>query len=224
MKAIIIGSGAEVLARGEGKIIDGFDKVVRINKFKIQPPYSEYTGTKTDYIFCRKNNLYRFFESEEFQKEKIIKMYNNFLEIYKLKPSKKIEQAFYDNFFYEKKNLKFNKKIICIDSEIEEKYFSKDLIYLKPTVLTISDNMIKPHTTGYLAILFFKKYFKTHELYILGFDCFLKSFYYWGKDIDGIIPQKDIKSKKTNLYNTHPFLYEYLSIRKMLLNKEIKQF
>ena len=52
MKAIIVGNSASILNRNNGYLIDSFDVVIRLNKFKIKG-YEKYVGTKTD-IYCSK--------------------------------------------------------------------------------------------------------------------------------------------------------------------------
>jgi len=222
VKIIIIGSGADVLKYGDGERIDKFDIVVRINKFKILPPFTKFTGTKTDYIFCRKKHLTEYFESEDVQKNIIFNDYRKFLKMFNFTNSEKIKQIFYNNFFYEKNNFKFNKKIICID-EGDCNYLNKDLIYLKLDKLLFSKKIKKiPFTTGYLAILFFKKYFKNHEIYILGFDSFLNSYYYWSDKNEDIL--KYIKLMNIDMYNKNPYFKENLIIKQMIKNNEIKLF
>lgn len=52
MKIIIVGNSASLLTKTNGTVIDTFDKVIRLNKFKITS-YEKYVGTKTD-IYCSK--------------------------------------------------------------------------------------------------------------------------------------------------------------------------
>lgn len=222
-KAIIIGNGIDTLKKEYGQIIDSFDLVIRCNKFKILPPYHKYTGTKTDYIFCIDKHLYRFFETEEYQKNIVIQEYNDFLNFYKLDDSKKIKNLFFENFFYNKENFNFNKKIICLTgSDSVKKYKSLILSYININKIFNKKIIRENHTTGFYAILFFKNFFKNYEIYISGFDSFFKCCFYWEKEIDKYLDSKKLIAIKTRKYGSHPYLKEYILIKNMLKSGQIK--
>lgn len=52
MKVVIVGNAASLLQKENGELIDSFDRVVRLNKFKINS-FERHVGSKTD-IYCSK--------------------------------------------------------------------------------------------------------------------------------------------------------------------------
>lgn len=52
MKVVVVGNAASTLSKTNGKLIDSFDVVVRMNKYKTFS-YEDYVGSKTD-IYCSK--------------------------------------------------------------------------------------------------------------------------------------------------------------------------
>lgn len=74
MKCIIIGNGESAI-KNDGKIIDSFDKVVRLNNFETVG-YEEFVGTKTDLLFTCTLENYSVKELSKFP-EIILALINN---------------------------------------------------------------------------------------------------------------------------------------------------
>lgn len=222
-KIIIVGNGKEILKNKNGSLIDSFDIVVRCNKFKLLDPYTEFTGLKTDFIFCCCANLFRFFESDDYQVQVVMKMYEDFLNYYKLKDTSLLRKAFFDNFYYQKENFNVNKKILCfLPSNESKNYNNNKLTYLSEDKIFSNKIIENKHTTGFKAINFFKNYFSSYELYITGFDSFLKSYCYWEKPINNYLTTKILIKVKTNNYKNHPYLNEYILIKQMIKEGSLK--
>ena len=63
-KVVIVGNGGSHIGSGNGKIIDSFDKVVRLNKYLIEG-HEEDVGSKTDAVVVNtKTYLHHFYEED----------------------------------------------------------------------------------------------------------------------------------------------------------------
>lgn len=64
-RAIIVGNGVSVLDIEAGRLIDAYDKVIRINNFKIKG-YEKFVGTETDILFTCTTDNYSINKVKEF--------------------------------------------------------------------------------------------------------------------------------------------------------------
>jgi hypothetical protein len=73
MRAIIVGTSAELLESKNGKIIDSFDYVARSISVAEFPGYEEHVGTKTDMYWSKYQYLFRFkFLNQEYNKDLLL--------------------------------------------------------------------------------------------------------------------------------------------------------
>jgi hypothetical protein len=73
MRAIIVGTSAELLENKNGVIIDSFDYVARSISVAEFPGYEEHVGTKTDMFWSKYQYLFRFkFLNFEYNKDLLL--------------------------------------------------------------------------------------------------------------------------------------------------------
>lgn len=159
MKAIIVGNAASVLKKLNGDLIDSFDVVVRINKYKISS-YEHYVGTKTD-VYCSKwlnmgtniNNL--------------ISVKNLWLP-YPKPPHWWTSRG---NFFEQSRE----------DSEKLTQAYGINPIYLSQKGAEEFEVMIDKQcqpSTGLICLKIATEQFLNHEIYYTGFDAFSTGWYW----------------------------------------------
>lgn len=73
MKAIIVGTSAELLEHEHGDIIDSFDYVARSISVAEYPGYKKHVGTKTDMFWSKYQYLFRFkFLTQHYDKDLLL--------------------------------------------------------------------------------------------------------------------------------------------------------
>ena len=168
MKIIIIGNGPSVLKEKKGKIIDSFDKIIRINNFVIDN-YEEYVGIKTN-IWYRSDapDIYNY-------------NLNNFEKVYFCLPPAN---------FNKKDRIGRIKKIMINNCKIIPKKMVEELIK--------KCNLGKKWpTTGLITLYHILKKYDNYSIHIYGFDCFLKNNYkhYYNNEKNISKGHKNIKEK-----------------------------
>jgi hypothetical protein len=162
MKAIIVGNAASLLNRNNGYIINSYDIVIRLNKFKIKG-FEKHVGIKTD-IYCSKwlNMSYN------------LENVNSFKEIWLPYPKPPSWWTSSGNF---------NE----VDTETHNNYINKFNIhekvikYMPEECLSEFEEVFKKTcqpSTGLIAILMAIKYLKNYTINYTGFDAFSTGWYW----------------------------------------------
>ena len=162
MKAIIVGNSASLLKHNNGYIIDSYDVVIRLNKFKLKG-FGKHVGTKTD-IYCSKwlNMSYN------------LDIVNTFKEIWLPYPTppnwwtsdgnfKEVRMEYHENYI-NKFNL--NKNFI--------KYMPTECL---PEFEEVFKRTCQP-STGLIAIMMAIKLLDNYTINYTGFDAFSTGWYW----------------------------------------------
>jgi hypothetical protein len=160
MNAIVVGNASSMLEHKNGKIIDNFDKVIRLNKFVIKG-FEDYVGTKTD-IYCSKwlNMSYNL---------DIVKLIENIWLPYPKPPRwwttngnfKEVAQEQHDRYIE-----KFNIKNITYLNEDHTKEMED-----------VFKNVCQP-STGLISLMIGIQELKEYNIYYTGFDNFSTGWYW----------------------------------------------
>ena len=110
MKALIIGTSAELLEKKNGEIIDNFDYVARSISVAEFPGYEEHVGTRTDLYWSKYQYLFRF--------KFLNQSYNKDLLLLEDDPDNYTEN-FCVNHKYEKYNRVFYQALPTLDREFD---------------------------------------------------------------------------------------------------------
>jgi hypothetical protein len=177
MKAIIIGTSAELLESKNGKLIDSFDYVVRSISVTEFPGYEEYVGTKTDMYWSKYQYLFRF----KYLKER----YENDLLLLEEDPDD-YKESYCNNHRYEKYNRVFYdlwyEQLLTKHSLRKIHYYSRrDLHTLHKKMSYITHNTTAPavySSAGARVLDFFTNNSFFNEVWVTGFSFFDKATYF----------------------------------------------
>tara|TARA_B100001094_G_scaffold313398_1_gene351149 strand:- start:1099 stop:1788 length:690 start_codon:yes stop_codon:yes gene_type:complete len=152
-KMIIIGNGPSVMKKHLGSVIDKFDIVVRFNSFETNG-FEKYVGSKTDFWFINAKNI-RTKSEPIIEKLKYIKCKQIFIEQNPYDTKSKLLSYFPE---IQKHNIQF--------MNMDDFHFIHNKFFKK--------GKLNPHASlGVRAIYTLsKRYYKTHDIYIYGFDNF----------------------------------------------------
>jgi hypothetical protein len=217
-KIIIVGNGKSVLHKTNGRVIDKFEYVTRLNRFRIQG-FEQHVGTKTNIICFSKPAFLEY-----------IKPLNQ-LRAEFLFENKQLLQDLY--FYYKQQKLDINlikQNIQIVKSnnlflpEIPLSTVTK-LLFFPNSALNMSLDKtykfipnVKNFSTGTASILYFVE--QNYDVTITGFDFFQKSSCYWLKSTDIFTENRLIVDRTTN--DGHPYILEELVIKKLILSNKVK--
>jgi len=192
MRLVIVGNGASVLCNKNGKFIDECDHVIRINKWPGKG-YEEYIGKKRD-IYCSWNGRYNRCNVD------FLSTFNEF-------------------WVMENKN-DFNTYNVSVEvlqylHQKQTHYLSEiDIVNLKNEINY--DGPAMP-STGFCAIYKCLELYSNADIYITGFDSYIKSGWFW--DVSGPRAAAAAGGGREG----HPFLKEYSCLKKYIKSGKIKQ-
>jgi hypothetical protein len=171
MKIIIVGNAASVLTKQNGVVIDSFDKVIRINKFKISP-YELYIGSKTN-IYCSKwLNM----------QENITKI-NSFEEVWLPYPQS-------PHWWISRGNFSERTREEC---DLLTKQYKVNIKYLSQRGTEEIDSIFNRSchpSTGLICLWMAIEQYKESDIYYTGFDGF-STGWYWDPSRDCTVNMKN---------------------------------
>lgn len=204
-RIIIIGNGAKALTNENGKFIDESDIVIRLNNFKTEG-FEKYVGTKIDVYSCWAKILDYCKLSKE---ERYIR--------WKQSVTEPITENFEKVFAPNDIDFEKVKSVLFLWTKNKNDERLKDCpFYDKIKVLDF--DVDKDYSTGFRTILYCLHHFKNEEIYITGFDSFMKSGWYW--DIYGLT--NNIQ-RTENFSDGHPWLVEFIKLNELLKSKQLIQ-
>lgn len=213
---IIVGNGKSVLNCKNGHVIDSFDAVVRLNRFKIKG-YEDFVGNKTDIVAVNEQCFKWLLQTkEEYDNEykeryrKFLLEHNNLLSKFK---NEDVLNGFEQNYYFEPiKNDYKNILILFSNHEIIPETIKHKCLFPK--------NLNK-YSTGYLTIEYFLE--KNFNVTITGFDSYQNSSCYWSNNNNFFTEDFLIKKRTGNFTDGHPYRLEKLYINRLLLKKKIRK-
>jgi hypothetical protein len=162
MKIIVVGNAASLLKQKNGKLIDSFDVVIRLNKF-VTKGYEEYVGKKTN-IYCSKWVNMKF----------NINNLTNYNKIWLPYPEP-------PNWWTAKGNFKEISKQEHIDNIKKFNLNNNNIVYLNEDrakeIELIFKNVCQP-STGLISLMMAIQEYPNYSISYTGFDNF-NSGWYW---------------------------------------------
>lgn len=202
-KIIIIGNGVSALNNENGKFIDAADVVVRLNNFKIDG-FEKYVGTKLDVYSCWLKTL-TYCKLPKDQRYALWKSSVNDV----------IDENYEKVFAPNDVDFEKVKQVLYLwTKDKQDEIFSGCPFYDKIQVLNFDVDM--NYSTGFRTILYYLHNFKNSDIYITGFDSFMKSGWYW--DIYGLT--NNIQ-RTENFTDGHPWLIELKKLNEMIKSKTL---
>jgi len=186
-RLVIVGCGADVLSSNKKDFIDSADLVVRVNNFKIKE-YEDFVGTKTDIYSCAPKFMKSIDKTEE---ERIKGCVDRFEEECKNFPTLKDHKEQYIKIYTHPEIDSSKMKevilsylpgntIIKAQQELHPNdKFPFEYLPFSSKIKIANFGTTFQHTTGWRTIRYCVKNYEDHEIFITGFDFFLKSGWYW---------------------------------------------
>tara|TARA_Y100000592_G_scaffold2525_1_gene3840 strand:- start:2443 stop:3063 length:621 start_codon:yes stop_codon:yes gene_type:complete len=201
MKAIIIGNAEFNKDEKFGELIDGFDVVYRINRYRVET-FEEYLGTKTN-IWLTNRNLpmnkcaYRFDFQKQFKERK--------------KSSQDLETALIVTYLRDEGDYIRVKNFVDVNDNVEVANTLEISQYVrKEWPKLVNETFYKP-ASGILSILYLLK--KYDEICIHNFDNAKTNHYFEDKNQNPLAQPQSAK---------HVWKFDRKMIQKLIEQKKIK--
>jgi len=219
-RVIIVGNGKQVLNKTNGSLIDEYDIVVRLNRFRVKN-YEAHVGTKTDIVV--------FNQSTFIEKKKIENNSLHAKQHFRINAKPTIQK------YSVNKSLSQIKKFIKILKHNFTPYYENTDNAVHLLLFANTDNILHnfksryilypPRSTdifssGFLTIRYFVE--NNYDVSITGFDFFQRSSYYWYLDHEYYSEKDYININTQNFTDNHPYTIEKILISKYALSGKLK--
>lgn len=216
-KVVIIGNGKSVLQKKNGKEIDEYPQVVRINRFRLNG-YEPFVGTKTDVIafskaafteYIKPNNiLYKEFIAE--QKQNLLNLHTFYKQnnLNKREIRQKLTEVKHNALFYPEVDLASVENLL---------FFPIQQIPSHIKCHKFVENTFN-YSTGTSTIIYYVN--NGYDVTITGFDFFANSSCYWLKSSEIFTEKKLINDRTSG--DGHPYLLEKILISKFIALNKVK--
>lgn len=185
-----------------GKLIDQFESVVRLNKFRTKG-YEEWVGSKTTHVIGNKYVIADYNSTNEELRKKYLRQNKGYL------------KETYD--WCKAQNLSIEDTKDELASFKHNNLFVPELREPKATFLTIGPTV---HSTGFYAIEYFVKQGIVPT--IVGFDFFQKTSCYWQNTSRAYDETRLISDRTSNFTDSHPYKQEQMMVKRMLITNKLK--
>jgi hypothetical protein len=208
-KVIIVGNGR--ISKNYGELINSFDIVARINKFRIHT-FEHLVGTKTTHVFLSEAVCEVYDKTDQ----ELIKEFNatnkqtmkNLFEYYgRNKKAKEQVQLYKSNQLFLP-----NRNLNCEFISLTDKKYS----FAETKSIRNSKNV----STGFAAIEYFVN--SGYNPTIVGFDFFQKTSCYWLKNSDIFTEERLITDRTINFTDGHDYKLEQKQTQFWRLTNRLK--
>lgn len=227
-RMVIIGCGAGILSSKKKDFIDDSDLVVRVNNFKIKG-YEDYVGTKTDIYSCAPKFINSIDKSEEQRIKDCVGRYEEELvshpglELHKDLYIKIYTHPQIDSNQMKEIVLSYLPGNVIVKAEKElhpDDKFPFERLPFSSKMKIANFGFAFQHTTGFRTILYCLKTYPDYEIFVTGFDFFLKSGWYWDM---GSPWTKQHTNQTGNMEAEHAFYLENERLRQMIQKGQVKE-
>lgn len=191
-KVVVVGNGPSVLSKKLGKLIDSFERVVRVNDFRIEN-YAPYIGKKTtDWVTG--------VGVQSKVKGRDVKKFKTAIALF---PLNRFQVDRYKNI----KNM--DQLMTAVRNNLNVR--PEELKIIKPEIIEklYTWSQLKRPSTGLMAILYYRFVLEINPVFIYGFDSFSSRNHYY--DSEG-----DIHISNAHDWNSEKKVLETLIDRKMV--------
>jgi hypothetical protein len=214
---VIVGNGKSALNNQNGKEIDSFDIVVRLNRFKTIG-FENHVGSKTDVVAVNEQCFNWLLQTEdeyyaEYERRHKLFLKENSINLQNFDKNQ-IQLGFYKNYFFKKPDLKNIKNILILFS-------NKDIIPKTLLEKCLFPTILQKFSIGYLSILYYLE--QSYKVTITGFDSYQNSSCYWSHN-DKFFTEEFLINKRTGKFTDgHPYELENINIKKLIFTKKIRK-